>query len=342
MRFKILSSFFLAAAAALAASGPVITAPSIIETGDSVKTGEIEDLVPASILTALATAAPASWYNDRMDLASRSSTPTTDAADTYPDWYNTLPTRVKAWAMDFNDKLANALTFLKPSQTEIADVSVVDTDTSIAIRQTSFDAVASKTPIAFVMDTNPSLSIQTAASNETFDIGGVPDSILTVLATGVPASWYNNLMDPASLSSIMSEASASVYPDWYNALPSSVKAWVTAHRIGQLGGDSVITHGSAKQSETVGESAVNTGTGTGTGTSLSQASFNGVQVTATSLTTSTPASETSSSSSSQSASISALYTHFSSEFTDGATAATRYVVMGVACAAGMLAIALAL
>ncbi|KAJ5834824.1 hypothetical protein N7447_000850 [Penicillium robsamsonii] len=153
-------------------------------------------------------------------------------------------------------------------------------------------------------------------SDDTFDIADVPSSVMSVLATAIPESWYNDLLDPASLSAIESAASAGTYPAWYNSLPSDVKSWATGQFGAGLGGASATADSSATQ----------------TGSSL---------VSSTASQTSSNAAETTSASS-DSTSSSASSSPSSSQSTGGAPAPTGGVAMGVAGAAGILALALAL
>lgn len=57
----------------------------------------------------------------------------------------------------------------------------------------------------------------------------IPTSIVDVLVTAVPATWYENLLtNEAAASSVYENAVSGVYPDWYSKLPGSVQAWVTS------------------------------------------------------------------------------------------------------------------
>jgi hypothetical protein len=129
----------------------------------------------------------------------------------------------------------------------------------------------------------------------------VPSSILTVLATAIPATWYNDLLDPASRDSIVSEAMAGTYPAWYNSLPSSVKAWATANEA------FIGTSATATQTETVDGSIFKTGsTAAASQTSFasetSAASQTPAKTTSASTTSSSSSSQSSSESSSESSS----------------------------------------
>ncbi|KXG47070.1 uncharacterized protein PGRI_038160 [Penicillium griseofulvum] len=194
------------------------------------------------------------------------------------------------------------------------------------------------TALAAPADTAATPSIETADSN--FDIEDVPSSILAVLATAIPDSWYSDIMDPASLSAMASAAEAGTYPAWYNALPNSVKSWATEFG-GDLDGDASATaDSSATPTEPAGSSAIETGSSAvvvGASTTASRTSSNAAETTPAS-STSASTSGSGSDSSSSSASSSPSSTHS----TGGAPAPTGGVAMGVAGAAGILALALAL
>lgn len=187
----------------------------------------------------------------------------------------------------------------------------------------------------------------TSSGDDSFDLDDVPTSILAVLATAIPDSFYNDLMDDSSRSSIVSAAAAGTYPAWYNSLPSSVKAWATSNFDDEIAGasstiDSFSTQtGSASNSVTATGSSTAVETGSSSASSSSDAS-SAAGVTTTSGQTSSAAQSTSSSDSSSDSSSSASASASPTESTGGAPAATGGVAMGVAGAAGMLALALAL
>ncbi|KAJ5997280.1 hypothetical protein N7499_006417 [Penicillium canescens] len=186
----------------------------------------------------------------------------------------------------------------------------------------------------------------TSSSYETSDdyddsyygLADVPSSILTVLATAIPSSFYDDILNPASRSAIISAAAAGTYPAWYNELPSSVKAWATSNFY------DTVTEASATAasiSETAVSSASQTAAGSAsvTGSSAVAASNTASQTASSSSSASTTSGSASSSdASSSSASASAS----PSQSTGGAPAPTGGVAMGVAGAAGVLALALAL
>lgn len=180
---------------------------------------------------------------------------------------------------------------------------------------------------------------------DSFGLADVPSSILTVLATAIPTSFYDDMLNPASRSAIISAAAAGTYPAWYNELPSSVKAWATSNFDDEVPGASATA---ASISETAISSASQTAAGSAseTGSSAvaasnaaSQTASSAVKTTSSSSSasaTSNSASSSDASSSSASASASPLHS------TGGAPAPTGGVAMGVAGAAGVLALALAL
>lgn len=118
----------------------------------------------------------------------------------------------------------------------------------------------------------------------------VPTSILTVLETAVPSTWYEALADPSAQASIYEAAASGVYPDWYNSLPQSVKAWVT-------GDDSDSETGIASLLPTMSSDAASSGSTAATTTGPSSA-----DATSTSGSSSSGAVSSSSSSSSESSS----------------------------------------
>lgn len=169
-----------------------------------------------------------------------------------------------------------------------------------------------------------SLTLPASTSTTT----SVPNSILTVLETAIPASWYEEILDATSRSALISEIEAGTLPSWYNALPSSVKAWASAQ--GGFAENFVgVTTAALDDTATVEDatpataSAINTAAATATQTKASSDS------TATSGATS---SQTSSASVSASTATS----------TGGAPVATAGVAMGFAGVAGLLGLAIAL
>ncbi|KAJ5586326.1 hypothetical protein N7450_006113 [Penicillium hetheringtonii] len=191
-------------------------------------------------------------------------------------------------------------------------------------------------------------------------LDNIPSSILTVLETAVPVSWYMGLMDPASQSSFLSEASAGVYPDWYSALPSSVIAWASS--AAENGDDFLFGGATATATATATDSASESDSATGSASATASGSKSGSEsatvtptaktsdtrdstITGTVSPTDTKATTASSeakasgttSNATADASSSAASTSASSETsTGGAPLATGSVAMSLAGAAGLL------
>lgn len=180
------------------------------------------------------------------------------------------------------------------------------------------------------------------ASAIAIPIPSVPISILTVMETAIPASWYEEMFNSASRDSIISEIQAGTMPAWYNSLPASVKAWATSAGSDILDGF-------------FGATATATATGTGTAAGSGSGAANGNDPThavtatpvATAATTSGSKTQTTKTSSGSSASetiasTSKSSTPSSSTSTGGAPIATVGIAMGFSGAAGLLGLALAL
>ncbi|OQD73239.1 hypothetical protein PENDEC_c016G02215 [Penicillium decumbens] len=177
--------------------------------------------------------------------------------------------------------------------------------------------------------TNPEFDADSAAAA----LSSIPNSILTVLATAVPASWYADLADPASLSSINSEIEAGTMPAWYNQLPASVKAWATS--AGELGLTDATTTASASASASA-TSAPSAATDSASTTSGSTGS---VAVQTTAVSTSSVSTSTSTAAS---GSVSPSSTAASSTSTGGAPIATGSIAMSFAGAISLLGLVVAL
>jgi hypothetical protein len=207
------------------------------------------------------------------------------------------------------------------------------------------------TDTADISDSYPSdAELNDELNNELKDaLANIPSSILTVLATAIPQSWYMDLLDPASQSAFLSEASAGIYPDWYSALPSSVIAWAsTAAENGDdfLFGSATATDESASGATATGSrSSARTASATATQTadtessteSSTDSSADSSTVTNSNTDSTTATSDAKSSdSASNTASSAASSTHASSTSTGGAPLATGSVAMSFAGAAGLL------
>lgn len=184
----------------------------------------------------------------------------------------------------------------------------------------SLSTLALASPIA--QDATPSDIVLT--------IPRVPTSIMTVLETAIPASWYEEVLNPSSRASIISEIEAGTLPAWYNSLPASVKAWATSA-------------GGAFAQEIIGATPTPTATGADNGNDSTHA------VTATPAATAMTSGAkgqttkmTSDSSSETPASTAKSSSPSSSTSTGGAPIATAGVAMSFAGAAGLLGLALAL
>ncbi|KAJ5287812.1 hypothetical protein N7478_003498 [Penicillium angulare] len=169
----------------------------------------------------------------------------------------------------------------------------------------------------------------------------VPDSILSVLETAVPVSWYEELMDPSSYASIMSDIEAGTFPAWYIALPSSVKAWAISEA--ELDFLSITDAGSISSEATVAPQAtakttpLNVAvTNTAAAIVSSVAPTSDVASSSSAKSTSHLSSEASSQASSSSAPAS------SATSSGGAPVPTTGVAMGLAGIAGLLGLAIAL
>jgi hypothetical protein len=92
-----------------------------------------------------------------------------------------------------------------------------------------------------------------------------PPSIVSVLVTAVPPSFYSSLEDPASRSALFHSIQDGDYPQWYKDLPGSVKSWLsTAYATGAAAtaahADATTTGGS---SSPTGSSGSGSGSGSG-------------------------------------------------------------------------------
>ncbi|KAF3393780.1 hypothetical protein F1880_005427 [Penicillium rolfsii] len=177
-------------------------------------------------------------------------------------------------------------------------------------------------------------SSSSTSDDETDLLDSVPSSILSVIATAVPATWLADIMDPASSSSIMSEIEAGTLPAWYNNLPGSVKAWATsAYGIDLAGTDAASATATTTAASEVAAATGAVSTGSSTGSVESAVSS------AVSSATSALAQATSAAASAASSASSA---HASATSTGGAPVATGGVAMSIMGAAGILGLALAL
>ncbi|KAJ5625858.1 hypothetical protein N7510_002167 [Penicillium lagena] len=130
MQFKVLTTLLLSTALASAYDAELATetASAVAWSGssDSSETNPYSNSVfipsiPKSILTALETAIPPSWYTDIFKPSFRSSIESEVLAGTMPAWYNSLPNSVKAWASSEGDFINN---FIGAEQTSALAVAI--------------------------------------------------------------------------------------------------------------------------------------------------------------------------------------------------------------------------
>ncbi|GIK07123.1 hypothetical protein Aspvir_002778 [Aspergillus viridinutans] len=190
-------------------------------------------------------------------------------------------------------------------------------------------AIPQATSVAYSESSSSSDSSDSADSSDTVSGASLPADYISVLETAVPSSWEYEMMNPASAAAVMSAAAAGTYPAWYNDLPESIKAVVTAlggfdaNIVGETG--SMTTAASTSSSGHAAETALATAVSSSTGSD------------AVETQASTQSSATSGAASSHK---SAIPTSASS--TGGAPIATGGVAVGVAGAAGLLGLVLAL
>ncbi|KAF7713003.1 Uncharacterized protein PECH_007238 [Penicillium ucsense] len=167
-------------------------------------------------------------------------------------------------------------------------------------------------------------------------LDSVPSSILTVLETAIPASWYQDMMNSASRDSIMSDIAAGTLPAWYNSLPNSVKAWATSAGNGLIGDYSAATATAAAWASDASTAVTGMATAVSaaeSGASAAASSFASEARSAVSAASTAAAAAASSASSAAAASATS---------TGGAPIATGGVAVGIMGAAGILGLALAL
>lgn len=183
--------------------------------------------------------------------------------------------------------------------------------------------------------------VESRQDSDSDDYGlGIPNSILAVVATAVPSSFWAEATNSAALLSQVEQGIASnSWPSWYSSLPDSVKEYVTTAVAGEYP-----SFFSSVSAEATSSGASGSTTATATGTTTTDASSSGATTESTTVLTgsSTSAtatgSETASSSGSPSSTTSGAPESTSS---DDAAAATG-VSLGLAGAAGILGLALAL
>ncbi|CAI7675599.1 unnamed protein product [Penicillium pancosmium] len=172
-------------------------------------------------------------------------------------------------------------------------------------------------------------------------LANIPSSILTVLATAIPQSWYMDLLDPASQSAFLSEASAGVYPDCVIAWASSAAEngddflFGSATATDESVSDSTAT-GSRSSARTASATATATATATQTETDSESSTESSTATNSNTDSTTATSDAKSSETASNTASSAASSTHASETSTGGAPLATGSVAMSLAGAAGLL------
>ncbi|KAJ5735549.1 uncharacterized protein N7483_000674 [Penicillium malachiteum] len=189
-------------------------------------------------------------------------------------------------------------------------------------------------------DSDSSISYATSSDDtdsDGYDYGlDVPTSIESVLATAIPSTWLMEYeTNDAFFTSVVDAMEKGNYPDWVNALPSGAHAYVTSELQDEL---SEFTSEMAAATGYSGYESSNTGTVITPTATDSATVVSGTASGTGSTSTATGSSKSSSSGASSSASSGAA----SSTSSGGAPAATGTIAMGLAGAAGILGIALAL
>ncbi|KAF3396222.1 hypothetical protein F1880_007159 [Penicillium rolfsii] len=168
----------------------------------------------------------------------------------------------------------------------------------------------------------------------------IPSGILSVIETAIPSTWAQALeTDSAFQSSVLNDILHSTYPAWYNSLPDSVKSWATAEGDAEVSALSSYYSVQPTVTPTAGSSAA--------AGSSSHASSTPLTTGHSSTLTSTPLTSTSTATqitslSSTSSTTSSTSRSGTSTSTAGAPAATGGLAFGLAGAAGVLGLALAL
>ncbi|KAF7174138.1 hypothetical protein CNMCM5623_006465 [Aspergillus felis] len=194
-------------------------------------------------------------------------------------------------------------------------------------------AISQATSVAYSESSSSSDSSDSTDSSDTALLASLPADYISVLETAVPASWEYEMMNPASAAAVISAAAAGTYPAWYNDLPASIKAVVTA--LGGFDADIVGETGSMTTAASTSSSGHATETALATTASSSTGSV--AMQTQASTQSSTQSSATTSATSSHKSA-----TPTSASSTGGAPIATGGVALGVAGVAGLLGLVLAL
>lgn len=183
-----------------------------------------------------------------------------------------------------------------------------------------------------------SASSMDAENDSAFEAAyNVPSSIMTVLETAIPASWYDELANPTSESKIISEIEAGTLPAWYNKLPASVKEWASTADLFNVAAATTAADADSTTTATANVKTAAEASSTGAAKTDSVA-----ETTATSTKSKSDSDSASASTSTASSSASASATAASSTSTGGAPIATGSVAMSLAGAAGLLGLVIAL
>lgn len=174
--------------------------------------------------------------------------------------------------------------------------------------------------------------VESRQDSDSDDYGlGIPNSILAVVATAVPSSFWAEATNSAALLSQVEQGIASnSWPSWYSSLPDSVKEYVTTAVASEY--PSFFSSVSAEATSTA------TGATTTDASSSSSTTESTTVLTGSSTSATATGSETASSSGSPSSTTSGAP---ESTSLDDAAAPTG-VKFGLAGAAGLLGLAIAL
>lgn len=103
------------------------------------------------------------------------------------------------------------------------------------------------------------------------DFKMAPSSIISVLITAVPPSFYSQMGDPDARSSVYKDIHEGHFPDWYKELPNSVKTYIsTAYQTdapSKLTGDSKPTSYSSSENDSASSSKEGSSSGSSSSSS---------------------------------------------------------------------------
>ncbi|KAJ5621007.1 hypothetical protein N7510_004991 [Penicillium lagena] len=172
MRFTVIVTLLLsstALASAYDAQPATVTASAVAwsSSSDSSETNPDSSptLVPHSIVTAIGSAIPHSWYTDVLQATFRDSIESEIQAGTMPAWYNSLPSFVKAWASSegvyIDPFLGAELTMLVGSTSSNAPATGVPAHNTASSMST---AAATRTGASSTKKSAPSSSTSTGGA----------------------------------------------------------------------------------------------------------------------------------------------------------------------------------